>query len=97
MNQVVQSLKDYDFNKSNEKTYLIGDFNFDVSISNGLTRYLKSMNYIQVVDRATHLGGNVLDHVYIQEASRRKIEIRHNYVYYSDHDGIMVSLKEDAN
>ena len=52
-NQVVQSLKHYDFNERNQNT------------------------------------------LYVLEKKPSAIEINHHYVYYSDHDGILVSLKED--
>ena len=94
--QVVQSLKNYGFDNLNENTYLIGDFNFDVSGCNDLTRYLTSINYIQIVKRATHLDGHILDQVYVQETKARRIEIQHHHPYYSDHNGVLVSLKKDV-
>ena len=94
---LVQSLKNFDFNNKNETTCLIGDLNFDVLSKNDLSRYLSSLNFIQLVNRATHLDGNTLDHVYVTKRMASLVEVKQHYVYYSDHDGIMVCAKEDAN
>ena len=51
---------------------------------------------MQIVKRATHLDGNILDHVYVPKAMQRDVDIKHHYVYYSDHDGILVSVKKDV-
>ena len=49
---------------------------------------------MQMVKRATHLDGHILDHVYVQQKEAPHVEIKHHYAYYSDHDGILVSLKD---
>ena len=48
-----------------------------------------------MVKRATHLDGHILDHVYVPKDLEKLTEIKHHYVYYSDHDGILVSVKND--
>ena len=48
-----------------------------------------------MVGRATHLDGHILDHVYVPHAKSTSVDIKHHHVYYSDHDGILVSVKKD--
>ena len=93
--QIVQSLKDFGFYNQEENTCLIGDLNFDVSKTNDLSRYLSRMEFKQLVCRATQLDGHILDHVYVPEAKSNLVEIKHHYVYYSDHDGILVTVKKN--
>ena len=93
--QLVQTLTDYGFNKEKENTFLIGDLNFDSPGNNELSKYLKRLKFNQVVGRATHLDGHILDHVYVSEKNASMVHIHHHYVYYSDHDGILVSLRKD--
>ena len=95
--QLVDNLKHYDFNNPKEITYLVGDLNFDAPGKNELSKYLSMLKFNQIVSRATHLGGHILDHVYVQEERSCLTEIKHHYIYYSDHDGILVSLKKDIN
>ena len=70
--------------------------NFDESKNNVLKKYLKSLNMTQVVQRATHVEGHILDHVYVPQARSTSVDIKHHHVYYSDHDGILVSVKKDV-
>lgn len=95
-NELVKSLKDFNFNDKNEVTCLIGDLNFDYPGNNDLTKYLSQLNFAQLVKRATHLDGHVLDHVYVSEDLANLTMIKHHYVYYSDHDAIIVNVKNDV-
>jgi exonuclease III len=94
--QVVQSLQDFRFFDKEENTCLIGDLNFDASKTNDLTRYLSRLQFKQMVARATHFGGHILDQVYVPETRSDQFDTKHHYCYYSDHDGILVSLKNDV-
>ena len=51
---LVDDLKLFDFN-DNENTFLVGDLNFDASKKNNLTYYLQRVNFIQLVNHASHL------------------------------------------
>lgn len=88
--QIVKTLKDFGFNQN---SILIGDFNFDTTKNNDLVRYLKSLNLVQMVKRATHLDGHIIDHAYIPQAITTQMQIENHHCYYSDHDGIMMKLK----
>ena len=52
------------------------------------------LRYKQMVRRATYPDGHILDHVYVPESNASMVGIQHQYVYYSDHDGVLVSLKK---
>ena len=93
MANLVSSLKDYGFNNEDD-TYLVGDMNFDASMKNVLTRYLEELNFFQVVKRATHLDGHVLDQVYTLHEKSELLDVKQHHVYYSDHDAIIVNMKE---
>ena len=90
-------MKILNLNAENEVTCLIGDLNFDHPGKNDLTKYLSRLNFSQMVKKATHLDGNILDHVYVPEKLANLVEIKHHYVYYSDHDAIMVDFKMDTS
>ena len=77
--------------------YCNGDLNFDSPGNNDLSEYLMSLKYKQIVGRATHLDGHILDHVYVSEKNASMVKIHHHYVYYSDHDGILVSVKKEVD
>ena len=47
-----------------------------------------------MVKRATHLDGHILDHVYLHKNLTNLADIKHHYVYYSDHDGIIINELE---
>ena len=94
--KLVQSLCDYEFNNRDKNTFLIGDLNFDAPGNNNLSNYLSRLEFKQMVGRATHLDGHILDHVYVPQAKSTSVDIKHHHVYYSDHDGILVSVKKDV-
>ena len=60
--------------------------------SNMVTLYLQSQGFKQIVRKATHISGSLLDHVYIRFP---KCTVFHNihHVYYSDHDAILTVLR----
>ena len=57
---------------------------------------MSRLNYTQMVGRSTHLEGHILDHVYTSQQISHLVEIKHHFVYYSDHDGIIVNMKNEA-
>ena len=94
--QIVQSLQYYGFYNQEENTCLIGDLNFDAAKTNDLSKYLSRLQFSQMVGRATHLDGHILDHVYVPQTKTNQVELKHHYCYYSDHDAILVRLKKDV-
>ena len=77
-------------------TLITGDFNVCLrkNPSNELTKQLKEVGFSQLVDRSTHIEGGQIDHVYwrdfLGEWKDPKLEIYSPY--YSDHDGLLITL-----
>ena len=90
-------MKILNLNAENEVTCLVGDLNFDCPGKDDLTNYLSWLNISQMVKKAIHLDGHILDHVYVPEKLANLVEIKNYYVNYSDHDAIMVDLKKDTS
>ena len=81
------------------KTTIIGG---DVNIctlanpKNYVTQSLKEIGFNQIVRKATHTEGGLLDHIYIIQGHKRKFSysVENFSKYYSDHDGIGLILSE---
>ena len=75
-------------------TMIGGDLNVCVlkAPNNIMTKNLKERGFLQVVKKATHIDGGLLDHVYIFENGRFTWAVEEFPKYYSDHDGIGVTL-----
>ena len=74
-------------------TFICGDFNlcFLKNKNNTFTQYLIKKEFSQIVKYSTHEKGGLLDHIYIKNISQN-YHIHHHAVYYSDHEGICVTL-----
>ena len=82
-----------------EKTTVIGgDMNICIlkQRKNLLTQTLENMDFNQLVAQATHVDGGALDHIYVREGqkSRHSLTIEYFAKYYSDHDGICLTIRE---
>ena len=77
----------------NERCIVLGDFNFDPDKTNTLTRKFKEWNYAQQITSPTHRDGNVIDHIYVSEELLEHSVCDLHYVYYSDHQGVCITLK----
>ena len=56
-----------------------------------VTLFLERQGFSQLMQEATHIQGRVIDHIYVNDASCI-LEIERFSPYYSDHDGLLVSL-----
>ena len=77
-------------------TIVGGDFNacFLENSSNRLIDGLLVMGFDQLVHEATHIKGRLIDHVYFNDPTDKlKITIERYSPYYTDHDGICVTLQ----
>ena len=74
--------------------HYLGNFNFDSNTKNALTTRLLQWVFTQQVQLQTHKDGNIIDHVYISEALSHTSFTDLHYVYYSDHQGIFVTIVE---
>ena len=81
---------------------ILGDFNVNyVSEKNMLAIFSDYIqDYIQVVNKSTHRGGALLDHVYVKEAVLKQFTVTCTVlnIYFSDHDAIEFEiLAEDVD
>ena len=82
-----------------DKTTLIGgDMNICIlkQRKNVLTQTLEDMGFKQLVTQATHVDGGGIDHVYVREGKKLKHSLSIEYFakYYTDHDGICLTIRE---
>ena len=80
-----------------EKTTIIGgDLNVCVlkQPTNYITKGLEENGFRQIVTKATHIEGGLIDHVYIKEGPSMKFTwvLEDFPKYYSDHDGLCLTL-----
>ena len=71
-------------------TCIVGDFNEDVSVTSNThcCTMLRLQGFQQMVNKPTHNGGTIIDHVYVSQtvnAMQRDV----TDCYYSDHDCIL--------
>ena len=66
---------------------------------NFLTCTLIKMGFKQIVMKATHTNGGVIDHVYLRQGKQTRFEWTLELMpkYYSDHDGVGLTMWEERN
>ena len=73
-----------------------GDMNINLlkSPNNHITVKLKQNGFEQIIKKATHIEGGLIDHVYIRQGKENKSlwDLEHFPKYYSDHDGLGLTL-----
>ena len=79
----------------NNNFFFTGDFNVSADTSNGITAFLEKLGFQQLVFEPTHIGGNILDHVYWRDPTGawNPPDVARYAAYYSDHDATLVTLK----
>ena len=78
-------------------TIITGDFNicFIENFNNRMIQGLLTMGFDQLVHEPTHIRGRHIDHVYYLDQSNSLKPIIDRYSpYYSDHDGICITLTD---
>ena len=83
-----------------DKTSVIGgDMNICAlqQSRNHVTASLKEMGFKQIVMTATHKEGGAIDHIYWRQGQNARYELALEYIpkYYSDHDALCLTLKEE--
>ena len=74
---------------------VLGDLNINYFSTNDiapLAQLMESLNYVQIVDKATFISGTLLYHVWVQHRLRNLISASVISVYYSDHDAIRINI-----
>ena len=75
------------------QTFILGDFNFDALLpeKNLILKELQNWNFKQIVEKATHIKGGLIDHCYISDnINPLSVIVNQKSVYYTDHDIIPV-------
>ena len=83
--------------ETGRKTIITGDFNicFMENFNNRMVQGLLSLGFDQLVHEPTHIHGRHIDHAYFLDPSERLKPIVERYSpYYSDHDGICITIPE---
>ena len=78
-------------------TLITGDFNvcFVENFSNRLVEGLLLMGFEQLVHEATHILGRHIDHAYFLDPTKTLCPVIERYSpYYTDHDGICITITE---
>jgi hypothetical protein len=81
--------------KSIKKHVLTGDFNFEKEDKNALTKYFETLEFVQLVNTATHDGGRVIDLCYVPIDIADNVIVKQYSPYYSDHDALCINLNLD--
>jgi hypothetical protein len=77
-------------------TVISGDFNVCLKEEpkNVITTAFTEAGFKQLVTRPTHVGGRIIDHVYLRDPKKllSGYDLTHHTPYYSDHDCLCLSL-----
>ena len=79
-----------------KNTVIGGDLNLDYQKDqdNTVTRHLLSLGFKQVVAKATHIQGGLIDHIYVKLLSPGSFYSVELFAKtYTDHDSVHISLK----
>ena len=76
-------------------TAIIGDFNENYSEASQITKYLKALDFNQLIQEPTHDKGSTIDHIYANKMLKNQgIFHEKNSAYYSDHDVISLYVQK---
>ena len=77
-------------------TLITGDFNVcsKKSSTNGIITSLVKIGFKQMIDRATHIEGGHIDHVYWMDRSQKYNlpQVEFHSPYWTDHDAILTTI-----
>ena len=83
--------------QSGKPLLIIGDFNYcqsDLS-TNQTKKFLKQNNFMNLIDKPTHIEGNILDQAHLHDIERTLTATASLHSkYYTDHKGIAVIVKQ---
>ena len=79
---------------STKVTYLLGDFNlcFKTENNHPIIKKISHLGFEQKVEHATHIGGRLIDHIYIFSPCNHDmlVKVQQQSPYFSDHDILSV-------
>ena len=72
-------------------TIVMGDVNWHYPDSHPMKDYMNSSGFYQLIGRATHEGGQIIDHLYISSHLKdTKLVVEQLSNYYTDHDVLKI-------
>ena len=75
-----------------------GDFNYDLLkvTENKLPDIFE--DHVQIVNKATHISGSLIDHVYVKKTLMEEFSINLTVenIYFSDHDAVRIVIDKNA-
>ena len=74
--------------------FIAGDFNIDGYQETQIKNIL--IGYSQLVEEPTHIGGSLLDHVYVRNTILQEFDVNVSILntYFSDHDAVRIKLSK---
>ena len=81
---------------SSKPTIIIGDMNWHYPKNHHMKTYLSKRGFTQLMQRATHEEGHIIDHLYVSTSLEEQFSYKviQNSVHFSDHDIIGIQLFE---
>ena len=78
-----------------QPTVVMGDMNFDTRHSDIVSKFMNEKSFEQIVEKSTHEKGNLIDHIYVNNALKN-IGIKHSQTasFVSDHDILALYVKK---
>ena len=74
------------------------DFNYDLLKTPSTIKLLEYLiDYVQLVEQATHISGSLIDHVYVKKNILEELHVDVNVqnIFFSDHDAVRIVLTND--
>ena len=75
-------------------TIVAGDFNFDKTETNELTKLLNAKGLHQLVAQSTHDKGRAIDPCYVPKDLLYQFQLTYHSPYYTDHDALCINYQQ---
>ena len=94
LNEVVNIIMDITDNlEQGVQPLILGDFNFNATECNAVTKYFAGKQFVQLVHQPTHIEGRIIDHCYVHYNVKELIDLRTLFCYYTDHARLLLKIK----
>ena len=79
-----------------KSTLIVGDLNYcNMSENNDISKFLNKYNFKELVEEATHIEGNQLDHAHWMQVGNCPVpEVELYATYFTDHDAIKILIPD---
>ena len=72
---------------------ILGDFNFHYGEKSVITEHFHQQGLIQMIKEGSHVQGNIIDQIYVDETKFNEIKVSKTTWYYCDHLGYTIDFK----